>query len=139
MITGAINPGSYSNPGSPTVVGNTLFFIANDPVKGVELFSTDGTAGGTQLVKDVNPIAGKQSNINYLTAVSSTLFFSATDGTTGTELWRSDGTTAGTVLESGQDGDTHSCNPTNLAASGGTLYVTLDDALYGTEPFTTSP
>jgi ELWxxDGT repeat protein len=139
MITGAINPGSYSNPGSLTPVGSTLFFIANDPTVGVELFSTDGTAAGTHLVKDVNPKSGGSSNIQYLTAVSDRLFFSATDGSTGTELWISDGTTAGTQVSTGSDGDTHSSFPSALAESGGMLYVTLDDPTYGQEPFTCPP
>ena len=44
-----------SNPRYLTNVGGTLFFAANDGTHGVELWRSDGTAGGTQMVKDINP------------------------------------------------------------------------------------
>ncbi len=139
MITGAINSSPYSNPGSPTVAGNNLFFIANHPTDGVEVFVTDGTAAGVQLMKDINPAPGKTSSPSYLTAVGNILFFSASDGTTGYELWRSDGTPSGTVLASGTDGDPWSNFPSALANCNGTLYLSLVSQLYGEEPFSCSP
>ena len=51
-----INPGSSSsNPSFFTNVGGTVFFDAGDGVHGVELWRSDGTAAGTQLVSDINP------------------------------------------------------------------------------------
>ena len=44
-----------SSPRSLTVVGNTVFFSANDGHHGFELWKTDGTAAGTVMVKDVYP------------------------------------------------------------------------------------
>src|SRR4030095_11922168 len=38
-----------------TNIGGTLFFAANDGLKGFELFKSDGTALGTKRVKDINP------------------------------------------------------------------------------------
>ena len=32
-----------------------MYFAADDGVNGEELWVTDGTGGGTQLVKDINP------------------------------------------------------------------------------------
>src|SRR5262249_29951388 len=39
----------------PQVLGNRLYYAANDATSGTELWSTDGTAAGTQLVKDIAP------------------------------------------------------------------------------------
>src|SRR5438270_914055 len=44
-----------SNPSHLTAVGATIFFTANDGVKGVELWKSDGTVSGTGLVKDIRP------------------------------------------------------------------------------------
>ena len=78
-------PGSYgSYPGDLVMVGNTLFFRADDGVHGRELWKSDGTAAGTVLVKDINPGSfygsPASSYPNYLTAVGGTLFFRADDG-----------------------------------------------------------
>src|SRR5262249_10428695 len=76
----------------------------NDGTNGTELWRSDGTPGGTVLVKDINP--GAASSI-YITSVydqsafvnvAGTLFLFADDGIHGRELWKSDGTDAGTVL-----------------------------------------
>jgi ELWxxDGT repeat protein len=37
------------------VVGNTLYFGAFDELHGYELWKSDGTGDGTQLVKDISP------------------------------------------------------------------------------------
>jgi ELWxxDGT repeat protein len=64
---------------------------------GEELYKTDGTEAGTQLVKDINAGAAG-STPRLLTNVNGTLYFSATNGSVGTLLWKSDGTDAGTVI-----------------------------------------
>ena len=75
-------------------MGGTLFFSADDGVNGHELWRSDGTPGGTVLVKDIRPGAA-DGNPFELTAVGSTLFFGADDGTHGYELWKSNGTDRG--------------------------------------------
>ncbi len=76
-----------------------LYFNANDEAgpHGYELWRSDGTQEGTQLVKDINP-GSSHSYPDYLTVFDGALYFSATNGTHGKELWRSDGTAAGTRL-----------------------------------------
>src|SRR5262249_229131 len=92
-----INPaGVGSNPGPLTPVGARVFFTADVPGTGRELYVSDGTPEGTALVKDIFPGSGPSSP-SGLTNVGGTLFFQAsTVGTVG-ELWKSDGTQEGTV------------------------------------------
>jgi ELWxxDGT repeat protein len=86
-----------SNPSDLTCVGNTLFFAATEETNGAELWKTDGTELGTELVRDirVGPFGGVGGG---LFDFNGTLFFSASNGLDGFELWKSDGTKAGTVL-----------------------------------------
>src|SRR6266481_1927413 len=44
-----------SNPSQLTVVGSAVFFTAFDGVHGFELWKSNGTPGGTLLVKDIRP------------------------------------------------------------------------------------
>lgn len=44
-----------------TVVGSQVFFVANVPGLGRELWKTDGTVAGAQLVKDIQPGSGGAS------------------------------------------------------------------------------
>ena len=79
-------------PNSLTVVGDTLFFTANDGVHGPELWKSDGTTDGTVLVKDIvsNPFGVAP---DLLVAAGDTLYFRVS----GDQLYKSDGTEAGTV------------------------------------------
>ena len=45
-------------PNNFTKIGDTAYFFANDAVHGYELWKTDGTSGGTSLVKDIFPGVG---------------------------------------------------------------------------------
>jgi ELWxxDGT repeat protein len=78
-------------------LGGLLIFVADDGVRGRELWRSDGTAAGTGLVADI--AAGlPTSNPRDLTVVGSTVLFTADDGDHGLELWRTDGTAAGTAM-----------------------------------------
>ncbi len=79
------------------VLGDLIYFAANDGIHGTELWVTDGTASGTRMVLDIRPgFAG--SWVGAFHVVSGLLFFLADDGLHGQELWRSDGTPGGTYL-----------------------------------------
>jgi ELWxxDGT repeat protein len=97
-----IHPTGGSIPNDLTVLGDELFFTAEDGVHGRELWKTDGTAEGTVLVKDLVPGTGSSFPSNTLTplvrSIGGSLYFAANDGVHGTEPWKSDGTTEGTVL-----------------------------------------
>lgn len=134
-----INPGSAG--GFPdtfyakalTVVGNTLYFAANDGTSGYELWKSDGTDAGTVRVKNINPGAGLGSSPGYLTAVGSTLYFTANDGTSGYELWRSNGTEVGTVLVRDVDPGAIDSAPSSLIAIGTTVYFSACTTATGCE------
>jgi ELWxxDGT repeat protein len=95
---------SGSGPLGLVQIGSMTFFLASTPQTGSELWKSDGTVGGTVLVKDIRP--GPDGSfpvfsVPRLAGVSGTLFFTASDGVTGSELWKSDGTEAGTVRVKG--------------------------------------
>src|SRR5215212_4164568 len=103
-------PKGWSHPDTPTAMGNTLFFAADDGKHGVELWKSDGTEKGTTLVKDINTVKGnsnpndkgdainRSAEVEKLYVVGKTLYFRANDGKHGVELWKTDGTNKGTKL-----------------------------------------
>ncbi len=74
-----------------------VLFAATDQAHGTELWRTDGTEAGTQLVMDILP-GDRSSGPRSLTRFGDIAYFWADDGTHGHELWLSDGTTAGTRM-----------------------------------------
>lgn len=84
-----INPGNGWSRLSRFVDFTTsdgLFFDANDGTNGSELWFTDGTTEGTQLVADLNPGEAYGHPTNF-TQLDSTVFFSAS-GPSGLEIYR---------------------------------------------------
>ena len=120
------------------LVGDTLFFTADDGIHGAELWSHDTATGTTQLVDDINP--GRYgSDPRDFVVWEGQLYFAANDGSspTTTQLWTSGGTAASTSLVA-------SLSPGRTAGSApddgyGTPYVTqgsqillpLSDGVHG--------
>lgn len=115
------------NPDNFIVYNNKVYFSANDDVHGRELFSSDGTLAGTQLVKDMEPgINGSYplQNIVY----NGQLFFCCNQGGIAYGLWKSDGTSAGTTLIKSGGGAQPFLNDLRAAAVwNGKLYFTVND------------
>jgi ELWxxDGT repeat protein len=105
-----------------TVAGGRVFFSADDGQHGAELWVSDGAEAGTQIVKDINPIAG--SLPSDITLVDDRVFFSADDGQHGRELWVSDGTEAGTHLVSDINPGPMRSSPVGLLVVGDRLFFT---------------
>ena len=80
-----------------TAFKGKLYFVGNDNDLGKELWVSDGTEDGTEMVKDI-ATGPTSSNPQYLTVVNGKLYFAATDGSSDIELWESDGTAAGTKM-----------------------------------------
>ena len=78
-------------------MGQRVFFTADDDLKGMELWVTDGTSGGTVMVKDIAP-GLRSSNPMNLKVSGDKLYFTATNLDFGRELWVTDGTAAGTHI-----------------------------------------
>jgi ELWxxDGT repeat protein len=103
------------------------YFAADDGLHGSELWRSDGTAGGTFMVKDINP-GTATSNVTDITVSGGKIFFSATDGTNVQGIWVTDGTAQGTQLVT--DISAYgSLNPTYLTDVNGVLYFFADENL----------
>lgn len=98
-----------SNPADFYVFNNLVLFIATDAPTGEEVWKTDGTPGGTTILKDINPGSGSSTSVELFPGFSfpiflffhtfnNHVFFGATDGTSTGEVWSTDGTTANTTL-----------------------------------------
>lgn len=122
-----------------TELDGALFFAANDGVHGFELWKTDGTEGGTVMVKDISADGTYGSNPEHLINFNGTLIFTARDDVYGYEIYKSDGTEAGTELikdivpgiyGSMNDGYAGSIDP-QFTVSGDYLYFTgrIDETL----------
>lgn len=133
LVKAGFNGGAFYGSGNPnnlTNVNGTLFFVANDGTSGVELWKSNGIAGGTVRVKDIR--SGTNSSFpSSLTNVNGTLYFSANDGANGTELWKSNGTTAGTVPVKNIHAGAAGSNPAYLTNVNGTLFFTANDGVNG--------
>ncbi len=114
------------------VVGSTIFYLGNVSTTGRELWKSDGTAAGTQQVKDIFP-GSSESYPRYLTNVNGVVYFTANDGSNGSELWKSDGTAAGTVLVKDIWPGIASATPRLLTNVNGTLFFTSNDGSTGLE------
>ncbi len=80
-----------SDPREFTALGNQWLFSARTPSAGRELWSTDGTAAGTQLLVDIVPGAAS-SDVEKLLSVNGRVVFFADN-----RFWATDGTAVGTV------------------------------------------
>ncbi|MEO8413445.1 MAG: ELWxxDGT repeat protein, partial [Ginsengibacter sp.] len=105
---------------------NKIYFTASDDTHGAELFSSDGTAGGTQIVKDMSP--GMEASVPQKSVIyNGDLYFSCYNGA-ATGLWKSDGTTAGTTLiKQGGGGDPFLRDTRFAPVFNGLLYFTVND------------
>jgi ELWxxDGT repeat protein len=121
----------------PIAFDGRLFFVANDPDAGSELWVSDGTDEGTGLLHDVYPGSytvgedtyGYSSNPDELTVAGDFLFFTADDGTHGPSLWVTDGTGAGTFMVANLFDDPTEEGPKGLTATTDRLFFQTESDL----------
>lgn len=118
-------------PGDFTVLGHHLYFWAFTFATGYEVWRTDGTDVGTELVADIAP-GTLSSRPREIVALEGVLYFRADDGPHGFELWRSDGTAAGTsMVRDILTGSRQSSTPHDLTPLGRHLYFRAGSASLG--------
>jgi ELWxxDGT repeat protein len=113
-----------------------LYFSADNGASGFELWVSDGTSAGTQLLKNINPGRDNSSSPENFTELNGKLYFSANDGVNGQELWVTDGTTAGTQLLKDINPGSSNSYPGlfgDLIELNGKLYFTANDGVNGFE------
>jgi len=125
-----INSNGDSSPSNLTFLDNSFVFRAIDNLNGDELWISDGTVSGTQMVKDINP-SGDSYPINFINRTD-IVYFVADDGVNGRELWLSTGTENGTYMVKDIN-PTGSSVPDNLIKFDGHLFFTADDGVIGKE------
>ncbi|MEM7374046.1 MAG: ELWxxDGT repeat protein [Bacteroidota bacterium] len=125
--------------GFGNIVGTSdayLFFQApKDSVSGVELWRTDGTLAGTQLVKDIYPGVGASHPFQGV-GFGQELIFIAIHPDYGRELWISDGTEHGTrLLKEFWPGNETGLPPfpNQFTPLGDILIFVGNDSIHGTE------
>jgi len=134
-----VNPGNAnSNPRAIGSIGGKVIFSAYHATYGNELWITDGTQAGTQLLKDINAgIASSDPGSFGYATMNGKIYFTAGNTTFGGELWMTDGTAAGTQLVKDiYPGTNNSINSkTGMIAINNKLYFSAADNINGLEPW----
>ncbi|MCX5978883.1 MAG: hypothetical protein NTW70_05280 [Chloroflexi bacterium] len=131
---------SGSDPMYLTVLGSRVYFSADTPELGRELWSSNGLIGGTTLVRDLNenstgPFSGVGSYPKSLTVFAGSIYLYA-ESTDGPRLWRVDSSTSASpqsAIPLPNTGDYTEFSQRRLYPSGDKLYVQTDAAGVGQE------
>lgn len=121
-----------------TIYKGKAYFTANEgstgTQRGIELWVTDGTTAGTELVADIDK-GTNSSNPANLTVFKDKLYFTASDSqeqpsSAGVELYSYDGSKVTRVSDVNNAGNS---NPSQLTVMGDNLYFVATDASGDTE------
>lgn len=127
---------AYTVRGISVINNGFMYYNAyGDFGEGYEPWKSDGTPGGTVLLKDICPNTGHSDPDNF-TLFNNQVFFTAKEvNNGGKELWKSDGTSAGTmqVKDIYPGVGIQNTGPSNLTTLGGYLYFFADDGVHGKE------
>ncbi len=127
--------GSFGCNGSlkPMILTNIMLFPREDNTNGCELWSSDGTSMGIQMLKDINT-GGVDSFPIPMAVFNGELYFTALKVGFGFELWHTDGKTAGTLMVSDiNPGNAGSIVNFEMQEYNGELYFIAEDGVLGQE------
>ena len=82
-----INENGSSNPTFKVLLGDEIYFTANDGIHGNELWKTDGTESGTVMVADITP-GLNGTNMGDLMVMNGTFYFESYTSEYGWELFK---------------------------------------------------
>jgi ELWxxDGT repeat protein len=123
------------DPGEIVAANGRVYFDGNDPLHGTELWSSNGTASGTALVKDINTgTLGSLGSIQDSRSVqyvgmNGAIYFTTSSPDLGSFLWKTNGSAGGTVMVAQISGPTTNFDlaPEDLMAVGNTLFFAAPD------------
>ncbi|MFT6714348.1 MAG: ELWxxDGT repeat protein [Planctomycetota bacterium] len=132
IVTSAVASGDFT---AIAEMGGKVYFRGEDANTGRELWVTNGSPGGSNLVVDLR-LGSSSSSPSGLTVVGSKLFFGASTTSQGTELCVSDGTAIGTMVLDLAPGPSDS-SPSNFLADpqGKGVFFQCSDGSSGAEPW----
>lgn len=121
------------------ILNNKILFRANTAAEGYELWSSDGTAAGTTLLKDIYPGSNSGASALFFEGIvfNGKYYFPGEDATNGEELWSTDGTGSGTQMVKDIKNGSNSSAPKYFAIFGNKLVFSADDGSNGEEPWIT--
>ncbi len=119
-----------------TVLGDEAFFYHADNASGTQLWKTNGTPAGTQLVHDFTPGAAGVVP-GPLVTIGDKIYTAPLVGLYGQELWVSDGTDAGTLLLADINPGPFSSKPSGMTAIGDRVVFAAKDPVAGREVWST--
>ncbi|MGA7616415.1 MAG: Calx-beta domain-containing protein [Thermoanaerobaculia bacterium] len=109
-------------------LGHLVLFGAPDADHGQELWVTDGTVGGTHVLKDIRAGSYSSKPRSFTPLRGGTLFVARTDEN-GNELWRTDGSAAGTFLLADIAPGVESSDPSDFFRVGRHVYFSAADGV----------
>ncbi len=109
-----------------------LYFTAENASFNRELWVSDGTASGTELVKNIYPQG------NFFGEINGSLYFQGWDTTYGSEMWRSDGTTASTNIVKDIYPGSSGAGAGRFTLSNGSIFFAARDESTGDELWKTN-
>jgi ELWxxDGT repeat protein len=117
-----------------TELNGNLLLVASDGVSGNELWITDGTSGGTFILKDIN-VGSRGSGIETAAGrfakLDNKLFFVADDFVNGEELWVTEGTQESTNMVADIRSGFAGSDPRELRQFGNQLIFFASDGSVG--------